>query len=175
MDFCDLAKCWIFPLNATRVSVKKEKEYLVAPLWAPFRRTSSLALMDGLECPWESRHKIKLFIKTYLIGTSPGQDPSKHCTRIQCWFNAGPASQTLDQHWTNTGWIRVQERHLERESQLIFSRPLFDLFEWSRASMHTIIDNWQWSHPMQQYATLNADHEDDCPTLESRASSSCCL
>ena len=29
--------------------------------------------------------------------------PSKHETLTQCWFNAGPPSATLDQHWTSSG------------------------------------------------------------------------
>ena len=32
-----------------------------------------------------------------------GHYPSKHGTMTLCWFNVGPSSATLDQHWTNTG------------------------------------------------------------------------
>ena len=30
--------------------------------------------------------------------------PSKHETFTQCWFNVGPPSATLSQHWANIGW-----------------------------------------------------------------------
>ena len=32
-----------------------------------------------------------------------GQLPSKHVTLVHCWFNVGPSSSTLAQHWTNNG------------------------------------------------------------------------
>ena len=32
------------------------------------------------------------------------QHPSKHETFIQDWFNVGPPSATLDQHWTKLWW-----------------------------------------------------------------------
>ena len=30
--------------------------------------------------------------------------PGKHETFNQCWFNIGPPSQTVEQHWTSIGW-----------------------------------------------------------------------
>ena len=33
----------------------------------------------------------------------PNHLSSKHQALSHCWFNVGPASQTLDQHWTNNG------------------------------------------------------------------------
>ena len=30
--------------------------------------------------------------------------PNKQETFTQCWFNIGPPSSTLAQHWTSTGW-----------------------------------------------------------------------
>ena len=29
---------------------------------------------------------------------------SKHKTSTQCWINVGPASKTVDQHWSNIEW-----------------------------------------------------------------------
>ena len=36
-------------------------------------------------------------------GAEPENRPSKHETSSQCWFNVGPASQTVDQHKTKIG------------------------------------------------------------------------
>ena len=41
-------------------------------------------------------------IRRPVIVVTPS-NPSKHYTLNQCWFNAGPASQTLDQHQNNIG------------------------------------------------------------------------
>ena len=35
--------------------------------------------------------------------------PSKHETFIQRWFNVGPTSATLAQHWPTIGWIVVKK------------------------------------------------------------------
>ena len=44
-----------------------------------------------------------------------------HEMLTQCWFNAGPASATLTQHWTTIGWtFRVHWHHIRLASMWIY-------------------------------------------------------
>ena len=56
---------------------------------------------------WVCRHiTIIIVIVHILLGWSQDllrRDPGKHGTLMWCCFNAGPASQTLAQHWNNIG------------------------------------------------------------------------
>ena len=68
--------------------------------------------------------------------------PSKHETLTQCWFNVGPPSARLSQHWTNIGsmyrvcWVCAQKWPKARfisllEHYLWFSYSLtFSLLVW---------------------------------------------
>ena len=45
-------------------------------------------------------------------GEMPAEIPQQTQTFTQCWFNVGPASTTLFQHWTSLGWMS----HICRDS-----------------------------------------------------------
>ena len=68
-------------------------------------------------------------------------NPSKHESLTHCWFNVGPPTTTLAQHWTNNGWkyragLETQEDTWNSEGRprnisrwcLIWERLIFSMW-----------------------------------------------
>ena len=65
------------------------------------------ARLDGCGLGWCDRTVSDWWMKTRRWPRRAFSDPetSPHCQTLSlCWFNVGPASQTVDQHWTKNGW-----------------------------------------------------------------------